>query len=233
MDKLTILVADDDPKIRKLINVNLTQRNYLVHEVENGEQAVEYLKDNLPDLIIVDLVMPVMGGTDVCIWVRRHELEVPIMVLSAYDEEDLKVRALDAGADDYVTKPFRAEEFLARLRALIRRSTVTEPSSAPDNKISFGGVTVDLKGRRAFVDGSDMHLTRTEIALLAALAENKDAVLTHDELLAKVWGEEYRGSSHYLHVYLGRIRKKMGDKYSSLLETVAGLGYVLHSSLPS
>ncbi|MHB8627134.1 MAG: response regulator transcription factor [Aggregatilineales bacterium] len=232
MDKLSVLVADDDPRIRKLVNVNLTQRNYLVQEAENGEAVLEYLEQKIPDLIILDLVMPGMKGDDVCVWIRRRGIDIPIMVLSAYDEEDLKVRALDAGADDYVTKPFKAEEFLARLRALMRRSGVPEPSQA-ENKVVIEGITVDLKGRRAFVDGVDMHLTRTEIALLATLAESHDSVLTHDELLAKVWGEEYRGSSHYLHVYLGRIRKKMGDKYSMLLETVAGLGYVLHSTVHS
>ncbi len=232
MEKLSVLVADDDPRIRKLVNVNLTQRNYLVQEAENGEAVLEYLEQKIPDLIILDLVMPGMKGDDVCLWIRRRGIDIPVMVLSAYDDEDLKVRALDAGADDYVTKPFKAEEFLARLRALMRRAGAPEPSQA-ENKVIIEGITVDLKGRRAFVDGTDMHLTRTEIALLAALAESHDSVLTHDELLAKVWGEEYRGSSHYLHVYLGRIRKKMGDKYSSLLETVAGLGYVLHSTVRS
>jgi len=231
MKKMAVLVADDDPTIRKLVNINLTERDYLVHEAESGEAVIEYLESETPDLIILDLVMPGMKGDEVCFWIRRRGIETPVMVLSAYDDEDLKVRALDAGADDYVTKPFKIEEFMARLRALMRRSTLTDSSPA-ENKLTFGGLTVDLKARRAFVDGADMHLTRTEIALLATLAENRDSLLTHDELLAKVWGEEYRGSSHYLHVYLGRIRKKMGDKYSPLLETMAGLGYVLHSTLP-
>src|SRR5579859_1542335 len=165
MDKLSVLVADDDPRIRKLVGVNLAQRNYTVQEVESGEAATEYLERTTPDLVILDLVMPGMKGDDVCLWIRRRGLDVPIMVLSAYDEEDLKVRALDAGADDYVTKPFKAEEFLARLRALMRRSAPPDSSTA-EHKITIEGITVDLKGRRAFVDGADMHLTRTEIALL-------------------------------------------------------------------
>ena len=230
MDKLSVLVADDDPKIRKLVSVNLVQRNHAVHEVEDGQAVLEYLDHEMPDLIILDLIMPIMNGNDVCRWIRRRGIDIPIMILSAHDEEDLKVSALDAGADDYVTKPFKVEEFLARMRALMRRAGPQDQSAA-DHKITIEGVTIDLKGRRAYVDGVDMHLTRTEIALLAALAETPDSIITHTELLAKVWGEEYRGSRHYLHVYLGRIRKKMSDKYSALLETVAGLGYILHSSL--
>jgi two-component system KDP operon response regulator KdpE len=231
MDKLSVLVADDDPKIRKLVSINLTQRKYAVHEVEDGQAVLEYLDHEIPDLIILDLIMPVMNGSDVCRWVRRRGIDIPILILSAHNEEELKVRALDAGADDYVTKPFKIEEFLARLRALMRRAGPPEQSAA-EHKVVIEGITVDLKGRRAYVDGVDMHLTRTEIALLAALAESPDCIITHTELLAKVWGEEYRGSRHYLHVYLGRIRKKMSDKYSDLLETVAGLGYIFHTKLP-
>ncbi|MHB8628994.1 MAG: response regulator transcription factor [Aggregatilineales bacterium] len=232
MNKLSVLVADDDPKIRKLVSVNLTQRNHLVHEVEDGQAVLEYLDHETPDIIILDLIMPIMNGNDVCLWIRRRGIDVPIMILSARDDEDIKVRALDAGADDYMTKPFKVEEFLARMRALARRAGPPDPSAA-EHKVVVEGVTIDLKGRRAYVEGVDIHLTRTEIALLATLAENPDAIITHTELLAKVWGEEYRGSRHYLHVYLGRIRKKMTDKYSGLLETVAGLGYILHSSLES
>jgi two-component system KDP operon response regulator KdpE len=224
-------VVDDDPKIRRLVSANLTKRNYLVHEAADGEQALAYLRHTIPDLIILDLVMPGLTGNDVCVWIRRQGLDVPIMVLSAYDDEDLKVRALDAGADDYVTKPFRTEEFLARLRALMRRSAI-DTTDTTHQTIEIEGVTIDITGRRVFVDSIDVHLTRTEFALLATLAKSSDAVLTHDELLARVWGEEYRGSSHYLHVYLGRLRKKLTDQYSALLETVSGMGYILHSKLP-
>jgi two-component system, OmpR family, KDP operon response regulator KdpE len=152
--------------------------------------------------------------------------------LSAYDEEKLKVKALDIGADDYITKPFGHDELLARIRAVMRRSASTEVPTQ-ENRIEIGGLQVDLKARRAFTDGNDMRLTRTEFALLAELARNLDAVLSHDELLARVWGNEYRGSNHYLHVYFGRIRKKMGDQWNVLLDTVPGLGYILRSSAPT
>ncbi len=230
MNNLSVLIADDDPRIRRLVSANLEKRNYRTNEVADGSQVIAFLENETPDLVILDLVMPGMSGIDVCTWMRRQGMDTPIMVLSAYDEEELKVRALDAGADDYVTKPFQTEEFLARLRALMRRSAAM-PDAPPIERIEIEGLVIDPQARRAFVDNVDMHLTRTEFALLVTLAQNCDAVLSHDELLARVWGEEYRGSNHYLHVYLGRIRKKLGDKYSPLLETVAGMGYILHSKL--
>jgi DNA-binding response OmpR family regulator len=235
MDKPLVLVVDDDAKIRKLVSVNLEQRDYRVHSVADGTAAIDYMERSTPDLVILDLVMPGISGNQVCEWIRKRGDNLPVIVLSAHDDEELKVQALDSGADDYVTKPFKAEEFMARVRAVMRRATgvPTEPISAANEKIKISGLTIDLKGRRAFVDDSDMHLTRTEFALLATLAQNTDAVLIHDELLAKVWGGEYRGSNHYLHVYFGRIRKKMGDEYSNLLETVAGIGYILHSAAPT
>lgn len=208
---------------------NLAKRSYRTREAANGVQAQAMVREELPDLFIIDLVMPNMSGVELCAWIRAQGLETPIIVLSAYDQEDMKVQALDAGADDYVTKPFRIEEFLARMRALLRRAMVIDPNA---HKITIEGVVIDTKARRMFVDGADLHLTRTEFALCETLGKNMDNILTHDELLARVWGEEYRGSSHYLHVYLGRIRKKMGAKYESLLETVPGIGYILHSKLP-
>jgi two-component system KDP operon response regulator KdpE len=234
MDKPLVLVVDDDPKIRKLVSVNLEQRDYRVHQASDGTAAIAYMEYASPDLVILDLVMPGMSGNEVCEWIRKRGDNTPVIVLSAHDDEERKVQALDSGADDYVTKPFKAQEFMARVRAVMRRATgvTPEPTAATTEKIKISGLTIDLKGRRAFVDDIDMHLTRTEFALLATLAQNTDAVLIHDELLAKVWGGEYRGSNHYLHVYFGRIRKKMGDQYSNLLETVAGIGYILHSTEP-
>lgn len=223
---VTTLVVDDDPRVRMLVRVNLEARGYAVQEAATGGEAIALMEQTLPSLIILDLVMPGMGGNEVCTWIRERS-DVPVIVLSAHDEEDLKVRALDAGADDYVTKPFAQEEFMARIRAVMRRVTVPPPKG-DDSIVSLRGLTINLKARRAFVNDADLHLTRTEFALLAQLAQNLDSILTHDELLARVWGEEYRGSSHYLHVYFGRIRKKMGEAHSNLLESVPGIGYVLH-----
>ncbi len=220
-----ILIVEDDPNIRKLVRVNLTKRGYLVSEAEDSHQAIALFQAEPIDMVLLDLMLPGLSGVDVCKWIRERS-DVPIIVLSARMEEDLKVAALDAGADDYVTKPFGSDELLARVRAFLRRSYVS--AKTDDKKIQIGELTIDLDARRVFISGTDLHLTRTEYAVIAALAHRMDAIVTHDELLVQVWGQEYRGSNHYLHTYLGRLRKKLGE-YGDLLETVPGMGYNLHS----
>ena len=223
-----ILAIDDNPQIIKLVTVNLQARGYIVQSASSGEEAIDQFKIGQFDLILLDLILPGISGIDVCRWIREQS-DVPIIVLSAHGDEELKVSALDAGADDYVTKPFSHEEMLARVRAVLRRSKI----GATDKKgeIQIKDLTVNLSGHRAFIKGVDMHLTRTEFALLAELAQNQEAVMTHENILARVWGPEYRDSNHYLHIYLGRIRKKLGVEMESYLETVPGVGYILHSSI--
>ena len=220
-----ILIVEDDPNIRKLVRVNLVKRGYTVNEAEDSHQAIELFQSLPVDLVLLDLLLPGLSGVDICKWIRARS-DVPIIVLSARLEEDLKVAALDAGADDYVTKPFGQEELLARVRAFLRRSYVSAKTN--DTKIQIGELCIDLDARRVFIGENDLHLTHTEYAILAELAHRLDAIVTHDELLIQVWGPEYRGSNHYLHTYLGRLRKKLGD-YGELLETVPGMGYNLHS----
>lgn len=222
-----VLAVDDNPQIQKLVTVNLQARGYAVQVASSGEEAVELFKVGNFDLILLDLILPGIGGIDVCTWIRQQS-DVPIVVLSAREDEELKVHALDAGADDYVTKPFSQEELLARVRAVMRRAG--NPNSEKKNEIHIKDLTINLHAHRAFVNGEDMHLTRTEFAILVELAQNQEAVLTHENLLARVWGPEYRDSSHYLHIYLGRIRKKLGLEMEGLLETVPGIGYILHSA---
>jgi two-component system KDP operon response regulator KdpE len=220
-----ILIVEDDPNIRKLVRVNLAKRGYTVSEAADSHQAIALFQEVPVDLVLLDLVLPGLSGVDVCVWIRARS-DVPIIILSARSEEDLKVAALDAGADDYVTKPFGQEELLARVRAFLRRSYVSAKTT--DTKVQIGELRIDLEARRVFVGENDLHLTRTEYAILAELANHLDAIVTHDELITRVWGPEYRGSNHYLHTYLGRLRKKLGD-YGELLETVPGMGYNLHS----
>jgi two-component system, OmpR family, KDP operon response regulator KdpE len=220
-----ILIVEDDPSIRKLVRVNLVKRGYTVSEAGDSHQAIALFQEVPVDLVLLDLVLPGLSGVDVCAWIRARS-DVPIIVLSARLEEDLKVAALDAGADDYVTKPFGQEELLARVRAFLRRSYVAAKTS--ETKIEIDDLRIDLAERRIFIAGVDLHLTKTEYAILAVLARRLDSIVTHDELIAEVWGSEYRGSNHYLHTYLGRLRKKLGE-YGELIETVPGMGYDLHS----
>ena len=222
-----VLVVDDNLSIQKLVSVNLQARGYTVDVTGTGEEALRLFNEGAYDLVILDLILPGLSGIDVCALMRQVS-DIPIVVLSAREDEELKVHALDTGADDYVTKPFSPKELLARVRAVMRRAKPDAATKLPE--IHIKELTVDLQGRRAFVGGVDMHLTRTEFALLAELAHNQEAVLTHEALLVKVWGPEYRDSNHYLHVYLGRIRKKLGPELDSLLETVPGVGYILHSA---
>jgi DNA-binding response OmpR family regulator len=222
-----ILAVDDDPQIQKLIRENLQVRGYAVQVAPDGEKALDIFRAQEFDLLLLDLILPGISGIDVCLWVRQRS-DVPIIVLSAREDEELKIKALDSGADDYITKPFSQGDLMARVRAVLRRSKAA--ASAQDGEIHIKDLTISLKAHRAFAGNNDLHLTRTEFALLAELAQNQEAVLTHDILLARVWGPEYRDSNHYLHIYLGRIRKKMGAGLENLLETVPGVGYILHSN---
>ncbi len=222
-----VLAVDDNTSIQKLVSANLQARGYAVTVADTGEAALRLFTPGDYELVLLDLILPGLSGLEVCSHIRQQS-DVPIIVLSAREDEELKVRALDAGADDYVTKPFSHEELLARVRAVMRRARPAEADKSAE--VHIKDFTIDLQGRRAFVSGTDMHLTRTEFALLAELARNLEAVLTHENLLARVWGPEYRDSSHYLHVYLGRIRKKLGPDLESLLETVPGVGYILHAT---
>jgi two-component system, OmpR family, KDP operon response regulator KdpE len=220
-----ILIVEDDPNIRKLVRVNLVKRGYTVCEAEDSHQAMALFQELPVDLVLLDLVLPGLSGVDICTWIRARS-DVPIIILSARMEEDLKITALDAGADDYVTKPFSHEELLARVRAFLRRSYVS--AKIDNTKIQIGDLIIDLEARRVFIGEQDLHLTRTEYAIMSELAHRMDAIVTHNELITQVWGPEYRGSNHYLHTYLGRLRKKLGE-YNELLETVPGMGYNLHS----
>ncbi len=223
-----ILAVDDESHIQRLIMANLQARGYVVEVASSGEEAMDLFTMGQFDLVLLDLVLPGMSGIDVCLWIRKQS-DVPIIVLSAHSEEDLKVRALDAGADDYITKPFSQGEMLARVRAVLRRANAL--TAEKKDEITIKDLTINLSAHRAFLGGEDMHLTRTEFALLVELAKNQEAVMTHENILARVWGPEYRDSNHYLHIYLGRIRKKLGTEMGSYLETVPGIGYILHSAV--
>jgi len=220
-----ILVVDDDPSILKFVSANLAARDYAVTIASNGAQALEIIDREMPDLIILDLVMPHVDGLTVCRRIREFS-SVPIIILSAQEQEDQKVQALDLGADDYLTKPFGVRELLARVRAARRRAA---PEERPPTEVTFqsGDLAVDFVRRRVTVAGAEVHLTPTEYALLRELAKHPDRVLTHDMLLSRVWGAEYRGSSHYLHIYVGRLRRKLASERGPRIVTEPRVGYVL------
>jgi two-component system KDP operon response regulator KdpE len=219
-----ILIVEDDINIRKLITVNLEKRGYKISEAGDGNQAMFLFRQQAFDLVLLDLVLPGMSGVDVCVWIRARS-DTPIMVISGMRDEELKVTALDSGADDYITKPFGHDELLARVRAVLRRST-TNPNKTGQKMLQINDLTIDFETRRVRIGEEDIALTKTEYAILVELANHPDAVVDHNNLLARVWGPQYRDANHYLHIYLGRVRKKLGA-HGDLLETIPGVGYRL------
>lgn len=218
-----ILVVDDEPQIRRALRTSLQAHGYEVETAGNGEDAVLAVAETAPDLVFLDLGLPDMDGTEVIRRMRAFS-DVPVIVLSVRDRQADKVAALDAGADDYVTKPFGMEELLARLRAQLRRTRAEEP--APPF-LRFGDLQVDLARRLVTLRDEAVHLTPTEYALLEALVTNPGKLLTHQWLLQKVWGHGYGRATHYLRVYVRALRTKLGDAAAApeLILTEPGVGY--------
>jgi two-component system KDP operon response regulator KdpE len=218
-----VLVVDDEPQIRRALRTSLGAHGHEVRTAPNGEEAIVAAAEEPLDLVFLDLGLPDLDGTEVIRRIRSFS-DVPIIVLSVRDRQADKVDALDAGADDYVTKPFGVEEVLARLRAAIRRSQAGEQTPAT---LRFDGVEVDLGRRLVSVRGDPVHLTKTEYALFEALVTNPGKLLTHEWLLRRVWGVGYGEESHYLRVYVRALRRKLGDDASSprLILTEPGVGY--------
>jgi two-component system KDP operon response regulator KdpE len=218
-----VLVVDDEPQIRRALRLSLEAHGYEVRTASNGGEAVVAAADERPDLLFLDLGLPDLDGTEVIRRVRAFS-QVPVIVLSVRDRQSDKVAALDAGADDYVTKPFGMEEVLARLRAALRRTSPEEPGPVV---LGFGTLEVDLGRRLVSLGGERVHLTKTEYALLKALVTNPGKLLTHQWLLATVWGPGYGQESHYLRVYVRALRRKLGDAAAAprLILTEPGVGY--------
>jgi two-component system KDP operon response regulator KdpE len=204
MESKRILVIDDEPQITRVLKSSLIAHRYDVRTAADGDSGLDLFRDFHPDLVITDLSMPEMNGIEVCRQIRAIS-GVPIIVLSVRGEERTKVEALDAGADDYVTKPFGIDELLARIRAAFRR--------APDDKsaalMETGDFMVDLEAHRAYVKSTELHLTPKEFELLTYLVKNHSKVLTHRALLSAVWGENFIEQTEYLRVFLGNLRKKI------------------------
>jgi two-component system, OmpR family, KDP operon response regulator KdpE len=219
-----ILVVDDAPEIRNLLKRTLAGHGHAVELAADGQEGVDKARAWDPDIILLDLAMPRMGGLSACQRIREFS-RAPIIVLSVMGEEQDKVRVLDAGADDYVTKPFGVEELMARIRVALRRGAAAPAQFACD------GLVVDLDARRVTVDGREVHLTPIEYAVLSYLVRNAGRVLTHTQILAHAWGPEYTGELQYLRSFVGQLRKKLGDSAARphFVLTEPGVGYRLRS----
>jgi two-component system KDP operon response regulator KdpE len=218
-----VLVVDDEPQIRRALRTSLESHGYEVVAVGTGEEGVVSAADAAPDLILLDLGLPDIDGTEVIRRVRTFS-EVPVIVLSVREAQQDKVAALDAGADDYVLKPFGMEELLARARAAMRRAAPDDPAPPV---LRYADLEIDLARRLVTRSGDALHLTPTEYGLLEALATNPDKLLTHQWLLRRVWGQGYGTETTYLRTYIRALRKKLGDDAGSpaLIMTEPGVGY--------
>jgi two-component system, OmpR family, KDP operon response regulator KdpE len=218
-----VLVVDDEPQIRRALRTSLEAHGYAVATVGTGEEGVVGVADHAPDLVLLDLGLPDMDGNEVLRRIRGFS-EVPVLVVSVRENQTDKVAALDAGADDYVTKPFSMEELLARLRAALRRAQADEPT-API--LTFGLLEIDLARRLVTSQGEAVHLTPTEYSLLEVLVTNPGKLLTHQWLLRRVWGQGYGTETTYLRTYVRALRRKLGDDAASpeLIVTEPGVGY--------
>ena len=218
-----VLVVDDEPQIRRALRTSLEAHGYQVATVGTGEEGVVGVAEQGPDLVLLDLGLPDLDGTDVLRRIRGFS-DVPVIVVSVREDQSDKVAALDAGADDNVTKPFGMEELLARGRAAMRRKQPEEPAVPVQH---FGGLEVDLGRRLVSRDGEPIHLTPTEYGLLEAFVTNPGKLLTHQWLLRKVWGQGYGTETTYLRTYVRALRKKLGDDAQApdLIVTEPGVGY--------
>jgi two-component system KDP operon response regulator KdpE len=200
-----ILIVDDEPQITRVLRTTLSSQGYDIRVANDGEMALELMKNWTPHVVVTDLAMPNLDGVGLCRQVRRIS-QVPIIVLSVRGQDRSKVEALDAGADDYVTKPFSMNELLARIRAQLRRTPATE--EAP-SAITAGDFSIDVESRLVKVSGLEIHLTPKEFDLLVYLAKRPGKVVTHRALLAAVWGPNSTEQPEYLRVFIGQLRKKI------------------------
>lgn len=223
--KPRLLVIDDEVQIRRLLSFTLEDAGYVVRDAETGHQGLLDAAHHPPDAVLLDLGLPDLSGVAVLKRLREWT-DVPVLVLSVFSQEETKIAALDAGADDYLTKPFHSGELLARLRALLRRVKSTDD---PATVAQFGTVEMQLVSRRVFKNGAPVKLTDKEYALLHLLLTHRDKVLTHSQILSQIWGEEAIGKTHYLRVFMMRLRRKIEDEPDSprYLQTAANIGYRL------
>ncbi len=225
MTKMRILVVDDELSIIKFLRANLEAKGYEVLAAMDGVEALRTIETDLPNLVILDIMMPKLDGFEVCRRLREWS-QIPIVMLSALGNEGDKVKCLELGADDYITKPFGASELIARVRAVIRR-TETSPTIPTQPSFTVGDIKINFVERRVTVGDHEVKLTPTEYNLLKELTLNANKVLTHRMLLEKIWGPEYRDERQYLHVFMRRLRKELepDSENPRYLITIPRVGY--------
>jgi two-component system KDP operon response regulator KdpE len=223
--KYRILVVDDERRMVGFIRLNLEQDGFEVIEAYNGTEALDRLRDSLPDLILLDVMMPDIDGFEVLRMIREIS-QVPVIMLTAKGEEDDKVKGLELGADDYVTKPFSPRELVSRVKAVLRRGSTFEEEDEGAIEVD-DRLKIDFGKREVWVDDELVKLRPTEYRLLYHLVQNAGWVLTHDQILTKVWGYEYRDEPHYVRLYINYLRKKIEEDPSDpkYILTERGVGY--------
>lgn len=230
---MKILVVDDDQAVRDSLRRSLTFNGYTVDMATDGEEALAKIASDRPDLAILDVMMPKMDGLDVCRALRSEGDDLPVLMLTARNSVSERVFGLDAGADDYLPKPFALEELLARVRSLLRRAAL-EPDTAEDSgTLTFEDLSLDPDTREVFRGQRPISLTRTEFALMELLMSNPRRVLTRTAILEDVWGYDFPTSGNALEVYIGYLRRKTeSEGEPRLIHTVRGVGYVLREAAP-
>jgi two-component system, OmpR family, alkaline phosphatase synthesis response regulator PhoP len=227
MSKELICYVEDEAHIQQLLKYNLESAGYRVFTFDDGETLLKTVKDNLPDLFVLDLMLPGIDGLEICRELRQNPKtrDIPIMMLTAKSEEMDKVIGLEIGADDYITKPFSIREFTSRVKALFRR--VNNPSQTINEVISYGDITMDISRREVFKGDQLLDMPLKEFELLKLLIENKGKVLSRDILLEKIWGFDYYGETRTVDVHIRYLRQKIEENDSSpvYIETVRGIGY--------
>jgi len=222
---MTLLIVDDEPRIRDLVRMNLELEHYRVIEASNGIEALKELRDNLPDLVVLDVMMPEMDGFETLKAIREVST-VPVVMLTVRQSEQDRIRGLDLGADDYIAKPFSPRELLSRIRALLRRSLMAPPARKTEIIVD-PDLKIDFSRREVMVRGKKVVLRPTEYRLLYHLVSNAGHLLTHETLLSKVWGREYRDEAHYLRLYITYLRQKIEEDpaHPKYILTERGVGY--------
>ncbi|TDC46624.1 response regulator transcription factor [Jiangella ureilytica] len=229
---MRVLVVDDDPGVRESLRRSLAFNGYQVELAADGEQALRAISDDAPDAVVLDIMMPRLDGLATCRALRAAGSDLPILMLTARDEVSDRVSGLDAGADDYLPKPFALEELLARLRALLRRAAPAADPAA-ERQLRMGDLALDPVTRDVTRGGRAIRLTRTEFALLELLLRHPRQVLTRDRILEEVWGYDFPTTANSLEVYVGYLRRKTEEQGEPrLIHTVRGVGYVAREDPP-